>query len=67
VQLEELQQVTVTISEAIATGGDVSGYFTIEEWEQAARDSVSVEEVRQALSTISGSLAEAVIAGRQER
>jgi len=48
-------------------GQDVKGYFTPEEWSKSERDDVSLEEVRQALSTISGSLSEAVIALRQER
>ena len=65
--LEERQQVTVTISDDVTTGQDVAGYFTAEEWAEAARDDITLDEVRRALSTISGSLSEAVIALRQER
>jgi predicted DNA-binding antitoxin AbrB/MazE fold protein len=67
VLLEERQQVTLTITDAAAVGQDVKGYFTPEEWSKAERDDVSLEQVRQALATISGSLSEAVIALRQER
>lgn len=64
--LEERQQVTLTITEA-AGGQDARGYFTPEEWSRAEYDDISLEQVRQALSTISGSLSEAVIALREER
>jgi predicted DNA-binding antitoxin AbrB/MazE fold protein len=64
--LEDRQQVTLTISDAQG-GEDVRGYFTPEEWSEAERDDISLEQVRRALSTISGSLSEAIIALRQER
>ena len=67
VPLEDRQQVTVTITDPTTVGQDVSGYFTPEEWSEAANDDISLDEVRQALSTISGSLSDAVIALRQER
>jgi predicted DNA-binding antitoxin AbrB/MazE fold protein len=65
--LEERQQVTVTITNNATTSQDVAGYFTAEEWAEAAHDDITLDEVRRALSTISGSLSEAVIALRQER
>ncbi len=58
---------TLTITDAAAVHPDVKDYFTPEEWAQAERDDVSLEEVRKALSMMSGSLSEAVIALRQER
>jgi predicted DNA-binding antitoxin AbrB/MazE fold protein len=67
VPLEESQQVTVTISDASPVSQDVAGYFSPEEWAEAAQDDVSLDEVRRALSTISGSLSDAVVALRQER
>ena len=67
VPLEERQQVTVTITDPTTVGHDLAGYFTPEEWAEAAHDDVTLDEVRCALSTISGSLSEAVIALRQER
>lgn len=67
VPLQDRQQVTVTISDTAAVGQDVKGYFTPEEWSKAEDDDISLEQVRQALSTISGSLSEAVIALREER
>ena len=65
--LEEKQQVTVTIKDPRSVGQDLAGYFSAEEWAAASHDTVSLDEVRQALSTISGSLSDAVIAQRQER
>ncbi len=67
VPLEDEQRVTLTISDPTNDGSDLAGYFTPEEWADAAHDDISLDEVRQALSTISGSLSEAVIALRQER
>lgn len=67
VPLEEQQQVTVTISDSTTASQHLAGYFTPEEWAKAAQDDISLDEVRRALSTISGSLSEAVIALRQER
>ena len=67
VPLKERQQVTVTISDPTNGGQDLAGYFTPEEWAEAVHDDISLDEVRQALSTIPGSLSEAVIALRQER
>ena len=64
---EDRQQVTVTISDPSSVGQDVAGYFSPEEWALAAEDTVSLDEVRVALSTISGALSEAVIAQREER
>ena len=63
--LAERQQVTLTISDPALVKGDLPGYFTPEEWAEAASDDISLDEV--ALTTISGSLSEAVIALRQER
>jgi predicted DNA-binding antitoxin AbrB/MazE fold protein len=66
VPLEEGQTATVTISEPGIVSQDLAGYFTPEEWAEA-HDDIGLDEVRRALSTISGSLSEAVIALRQER
>ena len=67
VPLEDRQQVTVTIHDPATFGQDLAGYFTPEEWAEAAHDEISLDEVRRALSTISGSLSDAIIALRQER
>ena len=67
VPLEESQQVTVTITGPTLVTQDLAGYFTPEEWAEAADDDISLDQVRRALSTISGSLSEAVIDSRQER
>lgn len=66
-RLEEMQQVTVTITDSPAIDDDLAGYFTPEEWAAAARDDVTWDDVRPALTRISGSLSDAVIAQRQER
>jgi predicted DNA-binding antitoxin AbrB/MazE fold protein len=65
--LEERQRVTVTITDPGPIGQDVAGYFSPEEWAQAAQDTITLDEVRRALATISGSLSDAVIAQREER
>ena len=65
--LEESQRVTVLITDTITPNGDVAGYFTPHEWVAAASDPISWDEVKQALSGISGSLSDAVMALRQER
>ncbi len=65
--LEDMQQVTVTITDSAAIDDDLAGYFTPEEWAEAAHDDITWEDVRQALSKISGSLSDAVIAQREER
>ena len=57
----------MTITEPMTTDQDIAGYFTPEEWAEALHDDVSLDEVRRALSTISGSLSEAVIDLREER
>jgi predicted DNA-binding antitoxin AbrB/MazE fold protein len=67
VPLEDKQQVTVTITDPATVGQDIAGYFSPEEWAEAAHDDISLDEVRRALSAISGSLSDAVIALRQER
>jgi len=65
--LPNLQHVLVTISGAPATSDDVAAYFEPEDWEAAKHDDISLQEVRHALSSIPGSLADAVIASREER
>jgi predicted DNA-binding antitoxin AbrB/MazE fold protein len=62
--LPNLQHVLVTISGAPATADDGAGYFEPEEWEAAKHDDISLQEVRHALSSIPGSLADAVISDR---
>lgn len=65
--LPNMQRVLVTISAGPATAAEVEGYFEPEEWEAAKRDDITLQEVRRALSSIPGSLADAVIAFREER
>lgn len=65
--ISDRQHVFVTISDVPATAPDVAGYFEPDEWEAARRDDISLDEVRRALASIPGSLADAVIASREER
>jgi predicted DNA-binding antitoxin AbrB/MazE fold protein len=65
--LKEMQRVSVIINDSPAADGDVAGYFAPEEWAAAAFDPISWDDVKRALSGISGSLSGAVIAQRQER
>ena len=64
--LSYLQHVLVTISPFPETG-ETAGYFEPEEWQATKHDEISLQEVRRALSSIPGSLAEAVIESREER
>jgi hypothetical protein len=65
--LDEMQQVTITISDSANVWQDAAAYFTPEEWAEAVHDDVGLDEVRRALSTISGALSEMVVTLRQER
>ena len=66
-QLQDMQEVTLTITDTSSIDEDLAGYFTAEEWREAATDTVTWDEVRRALAGISGSLSDAVSAQRQER
>ena len=59
--------VMVTIADIGGNGHDVADYFTGDEWAAAAHDQISLEEVRQALSSIPDSLADTVAASREDR
>lgn len=48
------------------TSPDLAGYFT-PEWAEAAHDDISLDEVRRALSSVSASLSDTVIALRRDR
>lgn len=65
--ISDMQHVLVTISDIPATAADVAGYFEPEEWEAAKHDDIGLDEVRRALASIPGSLADTVIASREER
>ncbi len=58
--LGERQHVTVTISDEIDVSPNHPLLGPSEEWSDAAQDDVTLDEVRRALSTIRGSLSEAV-------
>ena len=57
----------MTITEPMNADQDIAGYVTPEEWAEALRDDISLDEVRRALSTICGPLSEAVLDLREER
>lgn len=65
--ISNMQHVVVTISDMPGTTADVAGYFEPEEWEAAKHDDIGLDEVRRALASVPGSLADAVIASREER
>ena len=65
--LGERQQVTVTISDALDISPDHPLLVPPDEWAEAANDDIGLDEVRRALSTVQGSLSEAVIEERRER
>lgn len=66
-QLDDMQEVTLTLSDKCAVDDDLSGYFTPEEWAAAAVDRVTWDDVRLAFAGVVGSLSDTVIAQRQER
>lgn len=65
--ISNMEHVLVTISDVPSTAAGVAGYFEPEEWEAARHDNIGLDEVRRALASIPGSLADAVIASREER
>ncbi len=67
VQLEDRQEVTVTISDEGNFPGDRPLLASSDEWASAAQDPISLDEVRRALATIRGSLSEAVLEERRDR
>jgi hypothetical protein len=46
---------------------DASDYCSPAEWQAAQQDPITLEEVQSALSSITGSLSEMVVALREER
>jgi predicted DNA-binding antitoxin AbrB/MazE fold protein len=65
--LPDHARLILTIVDESAFSSDPSVYFSREEWARAKADSVTLEEVRRALSSIDGSLSDAVIESRGER
>ena len=46
-QLQDMQEVTLTITDNSAIDEDLAGYFTAEEWLEAETDAVTWDEVRR--------------------
>jgi Protein of unknown function DUF104 len=65
--LDDHQQVTVTISDGGNVPRDHPLLASPDEWADAAADDITLDEVRRALSTISGSLSATVIDERRDR
>ena len=65
--LPDLHHVMVTISELPPVEADLAEYFSPQDWALAKHDDISLAEVRRALASIRGSLADTVIASREER
>jgi len=59
--------VMITIGDVAGNRPDLAGYFTAEEWDAAAHDQISLEEVRRALASIPGSLSDTVAESREDR
>jgi predicted DNA-binding antitoxin AbrB/MazE fold protein len=62
--LANAQHVQVTIADV---DNDIAAYFDAAEWEASKFDDISLQDVRLALSSIQGSLSDAVVASREER
>ena len=65
--LTDYRHVHATISAVSGSTEDFAAYFEPAEWEASKHDNISLADVRRALSSIRGSLADAVIAAREER
>jgi predicted DNA-binding antitoxin AbrB/MazE fold protein len=65
--LPEHARLIVTIVDESAFSSDPSVYFSREEWARTENDNITLEEVRCALSSIDGSLSDAVVESRGER
>lgn len=65
--LANRQHVQVTVAAMPGQFEDVAAYFEPGEWEASKSDEISLAEVRRAMSSIRGSLADAVIASRDDR
>ena len=66
-QLGERQQVTITISDGIDDSSSHPLLVSPAEWSHAAADDIGLDLVRQALASVHGSLAQAVLEERRER
>ena len=67
IPLEDRQEVTVTISDEGNIPRDHPLLASPDEWADAARDPISLDQVRRALATIRGSVSDAVIEQRRDR
>jgi hypothetical protein len=65
--LRERQRVTVTVCDDADLPPDHPLLVSPDEWADAAREDISLDEVRQRLSGIRGSLSQAIIDARQDR
>jgi len=66
-ELDDMQEVTLTLNINGTVDEDLAGYFTSDEWSCASRDTVTWDDVRAAFAGVSGSLSAAVTEERQER
>ena len=67
VPFHDRQELTVTISDEGSIPRDHPLLVSSEEWASAAGDEIGLDEVRRALSTIRGSLSEAITDERRDR
>ena len=65
--LREHQRVTVTVFDDIDLPQDHPILVSPGQWAEAAREDVSLEEVRRRLSGIQGSLSQAIVDERRDR
>jgi predicted DNA-binding antitoxin AbrB/MazE fold protein len=65
--ISNMEHVLVTISDVPSTAADVAGYFELKSGKRQNTTISVLDEVRPALASIPGSLADAVIASREER
>ena len=65
--LEERQRVTVTVFDDLDLPQDHPLLVSPDEWADAAREDIPLDEVRRRLSSIHGSLSQTIIDERRDR
>jgi hypothetical protein len=65
-EIEEVRREAQRILDLPGPSEYVLGFFTPEDWERAAHDTITHEECQRALAGIPGSLSQAVIEEREE-
>jgi predicted DNA-binding antitoxin AbrB/MazE fold protein len=63
-QLDDMQEVTLTLNDKSTIDDDLAGYFNADEWSAASNDTVTWNDVQTIFTGIDGSLSAAAAAQR---